>query len=122
MKRDLNLARAILQKIESCEDPWGLQEKPEISGYNSNEIAYHIKLLNEAGLIQGQDVSSLGPEGFDWVPGNLTWDGHEFLDAANDESIWDKAKESVLKPTASFTFDLLLQWLKLKAKEKIGLP
>lgn len=122
MNRDLDLARLILQKIEKCEDPWGLQEKPEIDGYNSNQVAYHIKLLHEAGLIEAHDISSMGPDGFDWMPGNLTWHGHEFLDATKDNSIWNKAKEFLVKPGVSITFDILLAWLKMEAKEKIGLP
>ncbi len=122
MKRDLDLARSILKKIEECEDPWGLHDSPEIDGYSSSQVSYHIKLLCEAGLIEAEDVSSMGPDGFDWDPGNLTWQGHEFLDAAKDESVWNKARQSVLKPAASFTFDLLLQWLKTEAKQTLGLP
>lgn len=34
MKRDMDLIRAILQKVESCEDPYGLEHMPEIDGYN----------------------------------------------------------------------------------------
>ncbi len=122
MKRDLDLARSILREIEACEDTWGLTECPEIEGYSHKQVAYHVKLLHEAGLINATDSSSMGPEGFDWMPGNLTWKGHEFIDASKDNDVWSKAKDSILKPTASITFDLLLEWLKLKAKEKIGLP
>ena len=97
-------------------------ETQEISGYSDNQVAYHVKILSEAGLLNAQDVSSCGPDGFDWIAGSLTWQGHDFLDAAKDDTIWDKAKTTVFKPTASFTFDLLLEWLKVQAKEKLGLP
>jgi len=122
MKRDIDLCRKILKEIESIEDPWGPGENPRIQDYDTGKISYHVKLLSEAGLIEAQDVSSMGADGFEYLAGNLTWDGHEFLDASNDDTIWDTAKEHVLKPGVSFTFGLLLEWLKMKGKEKLGLP
>lgn len=122
MKRDLDLIRLILKKAEECEDPWGLQEMPEITGYSRGQIAYHTKLLHEAGLLEAHDASSLGPDGFEWVPGTLTWDGHEFMDASKDNALWEKAKEYVINPVGAFTFDLLFQWLKAQGKERLGLP
>lgn len=121
MKRDLDLARLLLLEIESCESAWGLDESPEIPGYEREQIAYHIKLLNEAGLIDAEDCSSMGPGGFDWSPGSLTWYGHEFLDAARDATIWNKSKETIIKTSTSMTFDILLEFLKMKVKEKIGI-
>jgi hypothetical protein len=122
MKRDMDLIRTILQKVESCEDPWGLHETLDIEGYNQNEISYHIKLLHEAGLLNAQEVSEMGPDGFRWWPGSLTWAGQDFLNAAKDDSLWKKAKETVIKPGASFTFDLLLAWLKAQVTTTLGIP
>jgi len=118
----MDLIRTILQKVESCKDPWGLQETLNIEGYDQNEISYHIKLLNDAGLLEAQDVSTMGRDGFRWWAGHLTWAGQDFLDAAKDDSLWKKAKETVIKPGASFTFDLLLAWLKSQVGTAIGLP
>lgn len=42
----------------------------------------------------------------------FTWKGHDFLDAAKDDTLWNKAKEKFLIPGVSFTFDILFQWLK----------
>ncbi len=64
----------------------------------------------------------MGPDGFRWWPGNLTWAGQEFLSAAKDDSLWTKAKETVLKPGASFTFDRLFDWLKGQVGGALGLP
>jgi hypothetical protein len=51
----------------------------------------------------------------------LTWKGYDFISAAKDDSLWKKAKESILKPTGSMTFDVLLEWLKAEIRAKIGL-
>ena len=53
------------------------------------------------------------------VVSRLTWEGHDFLDAIQDDTIWAKPKESVLKPTLSASLDVLLEWLKRQAKVKM---
>jgi len=52
----------------------------------------------------------------------LTWNGQDFADAATDDTIWKKAKEKVLQPASSWTFALLLEYLKAEIKAKLGLP
>ena len=42
------------------------------------------------------------------------------MDAARDDTLWRKAKESVIRPGASFTFDLVKDWL--KAEISHGFP
>ncbi|OPY76877.1 MAG: hypothetical protein A4E65_03026 [Syntrophorhabdus sp. PtaU1.Bin153] len=119
MKRDMELIRSILKEIEACNDHYGLERAPQIEGHTEGEIAYHMKLLLEAGLIKAlvNDYEEV-PE---FLSINLTWTGQDFLSAAKDESIWQKAKESVLKPGAAFTFDLLVAYLKAKVAEKLGI-
>jgi hypothetical protein len=121
MKRDMDLIRSILIKVESCEDPSGLQRMPAVEGHDGAEVSYHMTLLHEAGLVRALVLDSQGAPYPDFLQINLTWGGQDFLDAARDNSVWNKAKDSILKPGASFTFDLLLSYLKQKAKEKFGL-
>lgn len=47
----------------------------------------------------------------------LTWEGHEFLDAARNDTTWRKAKDKFLKPAGAWTFSLLLEFLKAEAKK-----
>ena len=116
----MDLIRSILQKVEQDEDPSGLHKEINIEGYNQNQTSYHIKLLDDAGLLEAMDVSSMGKDRFRWWPGSLTWNGQEFLSVANDDSIWNKAKEKFMKPTMSFTVELLFEYLKAKTMEKLG--
>lgn len=121
MKRDMDLVRAILRQVESYEDPSGMHEILEIEGYDQKEISYHINILNDAGLLEAMDISSTGPDGFLWWPGNLTWAGQEFISVAKDDSIWEKAKEKFMSPAMSFTFDIFFEYLKAKTMEKLNL-
>jgi hypothetical protein len=55
------------------------------------------------------------------VTKHMTWAGHDFLDAARDETLWNKAKVKFVKPGASFTFELVKEWLKAEMKKRVGL-
>ena len=76
-----------------------------VEGHTDEEVSYHIMLLAKEGLVEASDLSS--NDGFVWKPTRLTWAGHEFLDAARDESRWTKAKDIVLKKGGGLTFDVV---------------
>ena len=83
MKRDIDLARRILQATESSdEDPRGWVELGFVDEYPKNVVAYHVVLLADAGLIEAQDRMTMGEDGYRWMPKRLTAAGHDFLDAA----------------------------------------
>ena len=117
----MDLIRTILQKIELCEDPFGLDDMPEIKGCDTSQISYHVKLLCDADLIEADSFEESGMPYTDFINLNLTWAGQDFLDAARDDTLWNKAKVKLINSGTSFTFGLLLEWLEMKAKEKIGL-
>lgn len=109
MKRDLDLARKILLTLEENEDATGHGfVRLNVKGYPSEQVSYHVKLLDSAGLIEAVDISTLNS--FQWQPRNLTWYGHEFLDASRDENVWKEAKERMEK-VKSFSFAILLEVL-----------
>lgn len=118
MKRDFDLIRRIMIDVESIP---AREQKQNFSydGYDSPTINQHIALLIEAGLIKGS-IHETNVKRTVLVD-DLTWAGHDFLNATKDETLWTKAKENIIKPGVSFTFGLLLQWLEVKAKEKLGL-
>jgi len=89
MKRDIELAREILialEELETFDEP----VIPEISGRSPHEVCYHIKLLSEAGLIEARNWST--DDGPEWVATSLTSSGHDFLDAARNNTIWEKPR------------------------------
>lgn len=122
MKRNFELARLILQKMEDCDNPWPLIGPLQFDGYNNDQISYHILILEDAGLLEPHHESIGDSNGTRLIPGRLTWQGHDFLSLTQDSTIWTKAKETIIKPGVSFTFDLLWEWLKVQAKDKIGFP
>ena len=75
----MDLIRTILQKVESCEAPYGLEEMPEIAGYSTPQVSYHVKLLCDAGLIEARPIDEMGRSYTDFMMMNLTWAGQDFL-------------------------------------------
>ena len=121
MQRNMDLIREILLVIEeSDETPLGWITF-SLPGRSNNEISYHVKLLYEAGLIEAIDASSMGPDGFDWKAKSLTWHGHEFLDAARDNTIWAKVKAKVAAAVGTTSVEVMLELLKQQAKGALGL-
>jgi len=120
MKRDFDLIRRILSDVEDAPPLKGSRDF-QYQGYDDDVVTEHIELLIEAGFLDGHVSRFLGGGGSARVS-RLTWAGHDFLDAMKDESIWSKAKENVLKPVGGVAFDVLLDWLKWKMREKLGLP
>ena len=118
MKRDMDLARSILFAVEENEeDPLGWIEL-DIPDHSAEEVAYHVMILAEAGLIEAQDLSSM--DGFDCKPKRLTWYGHEFLDAARSDTLWERAKKETLKQTGGLSLDLLKAALLHLGKQALG--
>lgn len=116
MKRDMDLIRLLLLRSEGDEEAEKLVER-----YPVPERAYHVGLLKDAGFVNAEircDENGV-PNGA--VVTGLTWQGHEFLDAMRDDTVWKNAKDKMLKPGISWTVSLLFEVLKAEAKKQIGL-
>ncbi|MDO8458629.1 MAG: DUF2513 domain-containing protein [Burkholderiaceae bacterium] len=121
MKRDIDLIRKILLRIEEYEYGF-IENEIKIESFTADQIGFHVHLIGEAGLakvIATTNIQSTSPQA---MPICLTWDGYEFLEAAKDETLWSKAKSVIIKPAGGVAFTVLLEWLKTEAKTKLGLP
>lgn len=116
MKRNFDLIKQILLHVESFEKSKN-QSTIKIPGYSSEEVWYHVYLLNDAGLLLASESKS--PTDSVWTPHNLTWAGHEFLDSIKDDAAWEKAKSVVKSKTGGITFELLKVVLSQFAKDVI---
>ena len=43
----------------------------------------------------------------DWSYISISWSGHEFLDAARDENVWNKTTKTIGEQVKSVSFDML---------------
>jgi len=118
MQRNIDLIREILLEVEKKDSPMGWIDI-HIEGYSNEQISYHIKLLAEAGYLEANDLTT--GDGFDWKPVNLKWQGHDFLDAARDNTLWKRAKKHIGNKVASVSFEVLKALLVSFGKEEFDL-
>jgi len=105
MKRDMDLVRKLLLALEERQaSESSLRTLP---GVDDATVWYHLRIMKEAGLIEAA-VSTSKQAGY--VPRVtaywLTWDGHEFLDATREESMWNRVKQAG-KDAGAFSFRTL---------------
>ena len=121
MKRDMDLVRKILLQIEATEA--GGKIELDIPGHEDGEIGLHVELMIEHGLVEGQ----IKPSGDGsahrilvyWIKG-MTWEGHDFLDAARNDTIWEKAKKKCTEATGGLALDALRVCLVELGKEAVS--
>ncbi|MFH1743623.1 MAG: DUF2513 domain-containing protein [bacterium] len=109
MKRNMDLVRAILLAIEA--EPSGFApQKLVIPGHTDEEIGYHVYLMVEAGLLEGEVTTHNQSASPSALASHMTWEGHEFLDASRDLTRWERAKE-IADKVGGVTYDMLVQIL-----------
>ena len=108
MKRDMDLARQILFKIEASPTVDDVIEV-HVDGHTDDEVAYHVLLLHEAGLVAGTSVATFGDSSGFFVQ-RLTWQGHEFVEAARDNLTWGRVRD-VMEQSGGFVFEVAKQIL-----------
>ncbi len=79
----------------------------------------HAELLTQDGLVEG-NVLRYQEGGGAALLRQLTWSGHDFADAVKNEGVWARAKSKILTSGASFTFELLKEFLKAEVAK--GFP
>jgi hypothetical protein len=95
MKLDKDLVRDILLAVEASDHDPVVWMTLDVPGHTLQELSYHVQLLDEAGYLEAQNLSSM--DGYEWQPKRLTYQGHEFLDTVRDPEMWRRTKEMATK-------------------------
>jgi LPS sulfotransferase NodH len=120
MKRDPDLIRKMILQIEDAPSGWA--PHLAIEGYAPAQVSYHAYLIVDAGLARGRNVTTMGSDGPEAMITSLTWAGHEFAEAAREETRWRKAMGIVKEKGGSITLDVLTQLLGSLMRGAFGLP
>jgi len=126
MKRDMDLIRELMLKLESLPMEYGdnVPIPPDtaavqVDGYSFDQIAYHLDLIKQAGFIErsGSDL------GIGIMFKGLSWSGHDFVDSVRSPDVWDKTKQAA-SAAGGFSVELLVfaakTYLEGKIKGLIG--
>lgn len=124
MKRDMNLIRDMLLKLEEMPMKVGAtyfieahDMQDSLPEYDLETIDYHMNLVEDAGFINTGGASSQ-MTGFPYR--GLTWQGHEFLDDVRDPEVWRKTRERV-NGLASVGIQFVWEIAKAEVKKHLGL-
>jgi hypothetical protein len=126
MKRDMDLVRDLLLRLESLPvDPGDTillspyeDEELAIEGHTPDQVHYHLALLYEAGFIESGSRRFAGTLDENWMFSRLSWSGHEFIDTIRDPEVWRRTKERASKAGA-WTIGLLTEMGKTVLKQKV---
>ena len=100
MKRDMNLVRDILLKMEQYPFNHGVISNFRIDGISEEDLEYHLTIMDDASLIE---VSRA--EGAIW-PIRITWEGQEFLENARNDEFWNNTKKHIRKKALPATIEV----------------
>ncbi|ORE90523.1 hypothetical protein ATO13_22496 [Stappia sp. 22II-S9-Z10] len=103
MKRDMDLIREILLHVEASETLH--MTAFQLPGHGDEAVTEHAILCIEKGLLEGRPILTMNSR--EVLVGRLTWEGHDFLAAIRDETVWTRLKSSISQPLTSLPFDVI---------------
>lgn len=116
----MDVARRILLAVEEAPPRKGPNMMFKLEGVDEEIVWYHTRLLNEAGLLDAQEASSMGTGGPEWYPEQLTWRGHMFLEEARENTRWQAAKTFVMSKGGALTLKALETAFSIMTSKALG--
>ena len=108
MKRDINLLRYILLKVEHEGNP----EEPlihsiSVDGYEQPFVNEHVKLLIESGFLEGELKFSTNNRILLTAIRGLTPKAYDFLDNIRNDGLWKRIIEKVASTTGTASLPII---------------
>ncbi|RSB73649.1 DUF2513 domain-containing protein [Burkholderia multivorans] len=122
MKRDMDLIRELMLKLESLPMEYGdnvhiapNSSEVYVDGYSFDQIGYHLDLIVQAGFTE----RSKSHPAIGFMFRGLSWSGHDFLDSVRSPDVWGRTKQ-IASEAGGFTVDLLVLAAKSFLEAKIN--
>lgn len=103
MKRNWDTVRALLIAVESITDEHAVLNSQQVSGVDAVTATYHLRLMIEAGLVDGRCLPDA------CIASRMTWAGHELLDAIRRDGVWQQIKTVARDSSVDLSLDLVKQ-------------
>ncbi|KAE9633744.1 DUF2513 domain-containing protein [Defluviitalea raffinosedens] len=107
MKRNFDLIRHILLKIEESDSERMTIDDFVTDEYSPKEISFHIRLLLDVNYIEATSIRTLGSPFEEFIVQRITMFGYEYLDSVRDPKIWTETKAKLQKATSSVSLEIV---------------
>lgn len=106
MKRDLDLIRDILLKIESMDKKViTIADLGATTQDEFNRIGFHIRLLMDCNYVEAIDVRTKQEEAY--VVKRITSSGYDYLDSIRDNNVWNETKNKLESVGSSASLEIV---------------
>lgn len=123
LKRDLDLLRGILLKIESLDSSCEIIRLQTFRELCDDDVilSLHIQLLVDAGFIEVSDPFYADDTVQDFVINRITFVGYDYLDTVRDESVWNEIKQKLISIGKSASLDVVKALGTAIVKQHLGI-
>ena len=123
MKRDLDLIRDMMLRIEACHPKDGKITSETFKDLCDDEekVAFHLFLLYDVGFIVAEPVNHSKKRCSDYIVEYLTFIGCDYLDSIRDQSVWNSIKEKLRRIGGNATLDILTDLASSLLREQLKL-
>jgi hypothetical protein len=103
----MDLVRQILLQVEAKDEETLGQQPLELEGYDLATVARHVEIMQEAGLVDAHVMRADGVPPYAARVFRLTWQGHDFLEATRNDTIWVKTKNFIMEKGGGASFEIV---------------
>lgn len=131
MRRDPELIRLLMLKLESWEKPstavfnMSYTKLLPDNGFSQDELHYHVSQILQKGWVDTAGAPWHMSISGQFTFAGLTPAGHDFVDSVRDEDVWRLTKDG-LKGMGSYTLETIAAlgkgYMKKKLTELTGIP
>jgi Hypothetical protein (DUF2513) len=125
MKRDPNILRDVmlfLETVPSDTKVFGHSISEAVPGVDPFDLGDHVQQLREIGFIEGA-VHFYGRQCQPKIiVDRITSSGHDFIETVRKDSVWQKVTTGVLETGKAWTIQMLFEYAKALAAERLGFP
>lgn len=108
MKRDWDLIRVVLGRLEAMPDADARLFAGQFPEWPEAVVDYHLWLLLQSGLIAGKCNRDMPGPGFACYGVAMTWSGQEFFAAVRAESAWNRIKGRLADKAVDLSFEAIV--------------
>jgi hypothetical protein len=120
MKRDLDLVRELMLKIEAL--PAGPTVQYRMDEVEDPVLLAHLEMLIAGGLVNGRISQTRGARGDVMSISGLTWEGHEWIETVRSPAVWDRTKTTLSEKGGALSFELAKAVATQILRARLGLP